>query len=422
MPLTRTEEFKRLATRSREGVLLAAIVGVLTGLSVAVFDRIVVDVALETLVELPLWVRIVAPVVGLAVSAAILRVGKARTSATADEYIRNFHDHDDLSIRTAPARLAASIATLGTGAPLGLEGPSIYIGSVIGTSVQSRFRRLFGAGQAKALMVAGAAAGVAAIFKAPATGAVFALEVPYQDDIGRRLLIPSLVGAASGYLAYVAINGTTPLLSGGGAAPFDFRDLLGALLLGVTTGLVTRVFSWMIRQAKRFQRAVPAWQAVLVGGSAIAAMQMIGWQLTGTDVALTPGYNAISWAADPTTALWLVATLIIIRAVGTTAALGAGGVGGLFVPLVVLGSLFGEFIGGVLDAPNPNLFALIGVAAALGAGYRVPLAGVMFIAEASGRPGFIVPGLLAAVGADLVMGASSVTPYQQTSDAVSEYH
>ena len=46
----------------------------------------------------------------------------------------------------------------------------------------------------------------------------------------------------------------------------------------------------------------------------------------------------------------------------------------------------------------------------------------MFIAEASGRPGYIVPGLLAAVGADLVMGDSSVTPYQQSGSAVAEYH
>ncbi len=58
------------------------------------------------------------------------------------------------------------------------------------------------------LLVAGAAAGFAAIFKAPATGAVFALEVPYQDDLARRMLLPALVSSASSYLVFVAINGT----------------------------------------------------------------------------------------------------------------------------------------------------------------------------------------------------------------------
>ncbi len=56
---------------------------------------------------------------------------------------------------------------------------------------------------------------------------------------------------------------------------------------------------------------------------------------------------------------------------------------------------------------------MIGVAAFLGAGYRVPLAGVMFAAETTGRPAFVVPALIAAVVAELVMGDSSVTSYQR---------
>ena len=61
---------------------------------------------------------------------------------------------------------------------------------------------------------------------------------------------------------------------------------------------------------------------------------------------------------------------------------------------------------------------IIGVAAFLGAGYRVPLAAVMFVAEASGRPGFVVPALLAAVAAALVMGSASVTTYQRATSTV----
>jgi CIC family chloride channel protein len=95
---------------------------------------------------------------------------------------------------------------------------------------------------------------------------------------------------------------------------------------------------------------------------------------------------------------------------------------GLFVPLVVAGALMGSFAGRAIGVANPTLFLVIGVAAALGAGYRVPLAAVMFVAEATGRPGFVVPGLLAAVGADLMMGSSAVTTYQQSGVAVAEYH
>jgi CIC family chloride channel protein len=84
----------------------------------------------------------------------------------------------------------------------------------------------------------------------------------------------------------------------------------------------------------------------------------------------------------------------------------------LFIPLVVAGALAGRVVGGAVNALDTSLFTVVGAAAFLGAGYRVPLAAVVFVAEATGRPGFVVPGLLAAVVAELVMGTRSVTEYQ----------
>lgn len=70
-------------------------------------------------------------------------------------------------------------------------------------------------------------------------------------------------------------------------------------------------------------------------------------------------------------------------------------------------------VGGAVNVLDTTLFTVVGAAAFLGAGYRVPLAAVMFVAEATGRPGFVVPGLIAAVVAELIMGRASVTAYQQ---------
>jgi CBS domain-containing protein len=81
---------------------------------------------------------------------------------------------------------------------------------------------------------------------------------------------------------------------------------------------------------------------------------------------------------------------------------------------VIEGALLGRAVGGLFRTAvsASNFFPLIGVAAFLGAGYQVPLAAVVFTAEATGRPGFIVPGLIAAVVAQLFMGRASVSPYQ----------
>jgi CIC family chloride channel protein len=74
----------------------------------------------------------------------------------------------------------------------------------------------------------------------------------------------------------------------------------------------------------------------------------------------------------------------------------------------------GRLCGGGLAEPSQTLFPVIGVAAFLGAGYRTPLAAVMFVAESTGRPGFIVPGLIATVVSQLMMGSSSVSTYQSS--------
>lgn len=74
----------------------------------------------------------------------------------------------------------------------------------------------------------------------------------------------------------------------------------------------------------------------------------------------------------------------------------------------------GALTGHVVNPKDLTLFVVIGVAAFLGAGYRVPLAAVMFVAETTGRPSFIVPGLFAAVAAELMMGTASVTKYQRS--------
>jgi len=125
-----------------------------------------------------------------------------------------------------------------------------------------------------------------------------------------------------------------------------------------------------------------------------------------------PGYSILRWASVPSTSVWLLAAMLAVRCVATATTVAGGGVGGLFIPLVVAGALTGAVAGHVFNHHDLTLFIVIGVAAFLGAGYRVPLAAVMFVAETTGRPSFVVPGLLAAVAAELVMSRSSVTEYQ----------
>jgi CIC family chloride channel protein len=410
------DALRALGRRWGEVVLCSAIAGAITGLGVSLFERIVVDWMYARLVDLSPWVLAWMPLCGLVLAALALRfVGRTDSPATTDEYLQAFHDPmgHPMHARAFPGKMLAAIATLGFGGAMGLEGPSIYLGATVGDQVRRRVRRLTRIVDARMLLVAGAAGGVAAIFKAPATGAVFAIESPYQDDFARRTLLPSLVGAASSYVVFAAINGTEPLFPVHGTPPFSFTDLAGAGLLGVCAGVGARGFSALLLAAKDFADAVPTWWRVLAGGCALAALFGLTAELTGEPIGIGVGYHTLDWALDGHHAVWLLLFVLVERCLATGATVAGGGVGGLFIPLVVAGALLGRATVEALGDPHSTLFVVVGVAAFLGAGYRVPLAAVMFVAETTGRPGFVVPGVIAAVAAELVMGSVSVTRYQR---------
>ncbi|MDQ6617561.1 MAG: chloride channel protein, partial [Actinomycetota bacterium] len=404
-----------LGRRGRQVVLLAALTGAVTGLGVAGFESITRAGLFDHLLQTPLALQVLAPVVGLVLAALALRFLAAGASpATADEYIKNFHQPGvRLDPRPVVGRLVASVATLGLGGAMGYEGPSIYLGAAVGSVLQRRFSRHFSRDDAKVLLVAGAAAGVAAIFKAPATGLVFALEVPYQDNFARRMLLPAGIAAAVSYVVFVAFSGTAPLFAVSGSPPFDLRDLGGAALLGVLCGIGARLFTKSLLAAKRLAARLHPIVRAVGAGTVLVALALVSKVAFGNPLTLGAGYDNLTWALDPRRAVALVLLLLVLRAAATIATVGGGGVGGLFVPLVIEGALLGRAMGGLFRtaASGSHFFPLVGVSAFLGAGYRVPLAGVVFAAEASGRPGFIVPGLISAMVAQLFMGNAS-SPYQ----------
>ena len=412
----RAPEFRALLDRTRETVILAAVIGSLTGLGVAAFDSLTADAILAHVTTAPVWLEAVAPLAGLLLATAALRwLSGGASPSTADEYIKAIPDPEArFDLRPALGRIVACVATLGGGAAMGFEGPSIYLGAATGAVVRRRLQRALWGVDRHVALVAGAAAGVAAIFKAPATGAVFALEVPYQDDLASYALLPALVGGASGYAVYAAIHGTAPLIPVSGQPPIDLPDLVGAAIVGVACGIGARVFAWLIAQAKHLAGRRSGWSRPLAAGLVLAALVIVSRAaFDGRAFSLGPGYRAVEWSLVPQRSLIAVAGLATVRVLATTVSVGGGGAGGLFVPLVVQGALTGRLIGGAVGPHQESLFVVLGIAAFLGAGYRVPLAAVMFVAEATGRPGFVVPGLLAAVVAQLMMGTASVSAYQR---------
>ncbi len=393
--------------------ILYAGIGTVVGAIVVVIEWISVDQMLHRLEDAPLYIRSVAPVIGLALAAAVLRVFWRTDPATSDMYVEAYHRGTEFEKRRFLPKLSAAIATVGMGGAVGLEGPSIYAGSAFGQFV-GRWRLDFlGRRSKRVLMSAGAAAGVAAVFKAPATGVLFALEAPYRRDVARHALIPALVASSASYITLVFILGSDRLLA---FVPSNFSltdEVLGALVLGVLSGLTARAVAKLFNQAKDISHRASFAVRLPAAGAAIVVAAITADRLVDKAVTLGPGAELIAEIVrDPSISVWTIIALFGLRALSTSAVLAAGGVGGVFIPLVVQGLLLGRVVEVIFDAPANGLFPVIGLAAVLGAGYRTPLAAVMFVAESTGRAEFVIPALLATAVSQSLMGESSVSAGQ----------
>lgn len=434
--VTRSEPTGALRNRALRFVVYAAI-GVAVGLLVAAFDYLAVEVVLHRVTELDTWQLAIAPGIGLALTAAILRYpGRGAPTATSEEFIAAYHDrHDRLRLKHLPARLAAGIATVGSNGALGLEGPSIYAGGTVGASFQHRLRWLFADKDNRMLMVAGAAAGVAAVFKTPATGVLFALEVPYKGDVARRALLPALIASATSYLTFVSLIGTEPIFRISrrefeGAEGtfvterilgFDIGELIAAGVLGLAAGIGALGFARAMLWVKGIERSVPWWRRWVLASGLLGVLVPVSVRAFDEPLSTGEADALLQWVAfDPDSTMLLLGALFAIRMIATLATLAGGGVGGVFIPLTIQGAILGGLAGEVLfhldliDVPTATiLFPGIGIAAFLGAGYRTPLASVMFVAESTGQTSFVVPALIATAVSQVVMGSRSVSAFQR---------
>lgn len=395
--------------------LVYALLGIVIGLLVALLDWVTVEVALHAVLEAPLWVQMVLPPLGLTAVTAILRFWPGVGSKTSDAYVESFHSGTGAEAKTLLPKLLASFATIGSGGAVGMEGPAVLTGATIGQTLGERLPKVLGERPKLVLLVAGAAAGVSAVFKAPATGVLFAIESPYRRDISRHGLIPALIASAASYLTFVWFFDAEPLLRFD-PTEVDLQDeIVASVTIGLLAGVIARLLAKGFHYAKelsvehRFAVRLPV-AAVTMASSLWIANSLVEKPLTlglGTEI-------AAELVRDNSVTLGVIIVLFILRALVTGVTLGVGGVGGVFIPLVVQGLLLGRAVEIVVGAESTGLYPVIGLAAVLGAAYRTPLAAIMFVAETTGRAEFVIPALIATAISQSLMGEDSVSAGQRS--------
>jgi CIC family chloride channel protein len=340
-----------------------------------------------------------------------------------EEIIRSYHEHEgQVDMRSFVPKLAAAITSVGFGGSAALEGPSIYGGAAIGSWLWTRLRRLrlglrIEDRDRRIMLICGAAAGMSAVFRAPLTGIVFALEMPYRDDLAHEALVPSLIASVVSFVTLSSFLGATPLFNFSGSTGFARRDLYWSALLGLIVGLIAMVFVITFRRARSFfvKWSAPHWLKLAIGGLLTGLCGLLFLHLyPGNLVPLGPNYEAVGDILSNSHSTSELIVFSVLKLAATLFTLGSGGVSAMFVPLFLVGGSIGTaFAQSVVHTPVLDLYAAVGMASFLAAGYKTPLAAVVFVAEATGGHAFIVPALIGAAVAYAVSGDASASGDQR---------
>lgn len=423
------EDLGAIYSRSlHKWLLIAPLIGVITGLAITAIAEIILRVLWPPLLAYYLrhhWAMVPGVTLGFAATGLIMQyLTPDPNEHSTEEIIRSYHEEQGaINMRPFFAKLLAAVTTVGTGGSAALEGPSIYGGGAIGSWLWTRLRRFnLQPRDRRVMLISGAAAGMAAVFRAPLTGLVFALEMPYKDDLAHEALLPSLIASVVSYVTLASFLGATPLFNFASSTSFTGRDLMWCALLGLLIGLAAMVFSTTFRRARQFvvKWRFPHWLKLTVGGLLTGLCGLLFVVIyPGSLVPLGPNYEAVGAILDTAHPASELIVFSLLKLCATLFSLASGGVSAMFVPLFLTGGALGTaFAQLAVHSSALELYAAVGMAAFIAAGYKTPLAAVVFVAEATGGHAFIIPALIGAAVAYGVSGDASVSADQRVREGI----
>jgi CIC family chloride channel protein len=355
------------------------------------------------------------PLAFLAISVPYLLVKYfARTKTTGSgthTVLEAYHlTNGELPLKDTVVKPIAAMLTIGLGGSAGPEGPSLFAGGGVASALAKRFK--VKADLSQKLFIAGAAAGLAATFRTPLTAILFALEIPYKNDLDRETFIEAVIASVPAYLLSVAVLGTEPFFGAVGSTSLTPYEIGLSLLLGLICGLYgvffTKTFSWAEKLGFKIRKRFGAAATTAIGSLVLIVSG--GLSIYTIGVGLNFAKAMIQGASF---SILVLVMIVLLKTFATAATLNFGGSGGLFFPTIVVGAGLGYIFSNAFNV-NVNfavMFIAVGMAALLAGTHKILLTPVAFVVETLGGI-FAIPALLASGISYLVSGNHSFYPLQ----------
>lgn len=398
-------------------LVLAALVGTLTGLAGVAFEKAVNQVEtyrLGLLTGHSLWVAIL---VSVPVSALLAVWGFWLVKRFAPEAGGSGIPEIEGALeelrpvrwwRVIPVKFLGGMGTLGSGMVLGREGPTVQLGGNLGRMVLDLFR-MKGSEARHTLLATGAAAGLSAAFNAPLAGILFILEeMRLQFRYSLISIKAVFIGVIMSCIVYRIFNGDNAVLEVGRLEKAPLNTLWLYLVAGMVFGVLGVIFNRSIFALQdMFMRLhggkmknVLVTGLVIGGGCGLLTLvfpAMTGGGLTLIPQAFTGHYG-----------LAMLLTIFLLRLITTLVSFCSGAPGGIFAPMLSLGTLLGTTLGMIATHLfpeyhlQPGTFAVAGMGALFAASVRAPLTGIVLVLEMTDNYQLILPMIITCLGATLL--------------------
>lgn len=366
-------------------VILQALIGLFTNL--VFYQRISTALVAPGAVSHPYWLILLAPIVGGLLVGLIARYGSEaiRGHGMPEAIDAILRKGSKVQPRIAILKPISAAITIGTGGPFGAEGPIIMTGGAFG-SIMAQFLKLT-ADERKALLVAGATAGMAATFNAPLASILLAVELLLFEWRPRSFLpvVTAVVVATLMRGILIGTNAIFPMPDP--HVILNFHISIYCLLAGVGGGLLAVVATEMVYFSEDTFKKLPIhwmwWPAI--GGLIIGIGGLFEPRALGV------GYDVIADLLQGRATMSLIIGVLVVKTLIWSLSLGSGTSGGVLAPVFMIGGALGALESLYFPSVAPGFWALMGLSAVVGGVMRSPLTGVIFALELTHEWSAILP-------------------------------
>ena len=295
----------------------------------------------------------------------------------------------------------ASIILIGTGAPVGKEGPVVQLCALFGSSFGRFFR--FSPEQIKVLIGCGAAAGIAASFNAPIAGVMFSIEIilnHFALNTFAALVTSSVIATV---IAHHHID-RLPIFQIPAELTVRSLELPYYFVLGAIIALTSVLFMKTIEYSERWiaSRWIPEPFRLLVGAVMIGGLIVAFPRIYGS------GFEGIQEIINRNYGMELLVGLVLAKIIATSIAFGAGAGGGVFAPSMFIGASVGGCLGVVarrflpMLPPSYEMLTIAGMGAMLSSVVSAPVTAIVLTLEATHNYHIILPVMIACITSSLI--------------------